>query len=623
MIGAQKRETELICLCSGKGGAGKTLFSSCLGYALTKVGLRVLMIDGDQGTAGLSLFLLGPTGMHQAESFGPLNTFSGVLDNYRRTGSLQFEPRKIFRNGPNDHGVTYDALISGTGLYGEQDNSLKVPLDPEIDRDTFRNAIRDLYAEIRRTGNYDYVIIDTRGGFAFESTDLCGFADSFIVVIEADPTSFYQVVNLIRRIDEASGESGSKSTLRAFLVNKALDGLPEKGNLDLSKVELSFRAVLTQTFPGVKIQSTHPVPADLEVLHSYKEQMVPFIKAPASLFTYATLSAYSEIFKVVTSCWSESQVEGWQDMANSVSTAIEQRNKETETAARRDRVAKGRWKYAIAATVIMMLLFSFAFSWTLTRYGRQDPVTELTRLGWTVQTGPQGANLQFSGNPPFSESLEFARQLRVSRVSISDISDISGIERWAELPGLSQLELSGSLSDIFSLRSFVRLSQLSLSHTNVHDLRPLNGLRSLRSLDLSYTPASNLTALQNLTNLTSLDADGTLVTDISPLQDLLVLSTLGLADTGVTDIYPLRKLSNLSELDLSDTSISNLTPLIGLNRLSDLNLNGSDVSDASPLLRLQRLKKLDIRETKLENSRSIDMLKRENPAVAVLLTCPR
>jgi len=70
------------------------------------------------------------------------------------------------------------------------------------------------------TRESDYVIVDTRVGFSFESTDLCALADRFLAVIEADPTSFYQTRNLMRRIDEAAGESGSKPILRGVLVNK-------------------------------------------------------------------------------------------------------------------------------------------------------------------------------------------------------------------------------------------------------------------------------------------------------------------------------------------------------------------------------------------------------------------
>lgn len=340
MTDSVPKKTEILCVCSGKGGVGKTLFASCLGFALTRAGLRVLMIDGDLATDGLSLFLLGPDGKDNMASFEPSNTLAGVINHYSTTGKLKFGVRQVYRNGPRDHGVVYDALISGRYLYGQEflvanpPASPNVPQDsqpslnsiPSVDRRTFQSAVRQLFDVLRSQGEYDYVIVDTRGGFSFESTDLCALGDSFLVVVEADPTSFYQTSNLVQRIDEAAGEAGSKSVLRGFLINKAVDGLVESGELDLSKVEWSFRNALIRQFPILKYSDTYPIPADLQVLQSYKDQMVPLLGSPASLFTYATLTAYSNIFQVVTSRWTKEQVQGWQALVNSVAEAIKQRN---------------------------------------------------------------------------------------------------------------------------------------------------------------------------------------------------------------------------------------------------------------------------------------------------------
>jgi hypothetical protein len=82
----------------------------------------------------------------------------------------------------------------------------------------------------------------------------------------------------------------------------------------------------------VKYSDTYPIPADLQVLQSYKAQMVPFLGSPASLFTYATLTAYSNIFQIVTSRWTKDQVAGWQELINSVAAAIKQKNEEAEHA---------------------------------------------------------------------------------------------------------------------------------------------------------------------------------------------------------------------------------------------------------------------------------------------------
>ena len=347
MIDATTRKTEILCVCSGKGGVGKTLFASCLGYALTRAGLRVLMIDGDLATDGLSLFLLGPDGKDNMGSFEPSNTLAGVINHYSATGKLKFGVRQVYRNGPRDHGVVYDTLISGRYLYGQEFVSANLPVVangnvaqgasqptinsiPSVDRRTFQSAIRQLFDALRSQGEYDYVVVDTRGGFSFESTDICALGDSFLVVVEADPTSFYQTSNLVQRIDEAAGEAGSKSVLRGFLINKAVDGLAELGDLDLSKVEWSFRNALIRQFPILKYSDTYPIPAELQVLQSYKDQMVPLQGSPASLFTYATLTAYSNIFQLVTSRWTKEQVQGWQSLVNSVAEAIRRRNEEAE-----------------------------------------------------------------------------------------------------------------------------------------------------------------------------------------------------------------------------------------------------------------------------------------------------
>src|SRR5258706_15616247 len=87
-----KGKTEVIAIASGKGGTGKTLIAACLGYVLTKSGLSTLLIDADPGTDGLSLYLLGPHGTEQIDSFPPLSTFRGILNSFIDTNRVQLQP---------------------------------------------------------------------------------------------------------------------------------------------------------------------------------------------------------------------------------------------------------------------------------------------------------------------------------------------------------------------------------------------------------------------------------------------------------------------------------------------------------------------------------------------------
>src|SRR5258707_1766728 len=287
------------------------------------------MIDADPATDGLSLFLLGPKVMRQVSSFEPRNTFVGILRTLQDDSPINFEPRTIHRAGKDDHGVSYEAIISGEGLYGD-DLALTARLAvPDLSRPIFRKAVRELFEALRKSGLYSYILVDTRGGFAFESTDVCALADSFIVVTEPDYTSFYQDRNLVRRISQASKELNSSSILRAFIVNKATEGDRQGEHLDLAKLEQSFRLELSKEFP-VQFEETHPVPVDLEALKAYKTQRIPYLVAPSSPFSFATLSAFSDILQVFTSRWSKEQVEKWNELITAVSNAIEEKNKKTQ-----------------------------------------------------------------------------------------------------------------------------------------------------------------------------------------------------------------------------------------------------------------------------------------------------
>jgi len=328
-------KTEIVVVASGKGGTGKTVILASLGYALQTSGLRVLYVDTDTATDGLSLFLLGPDGPRAQPDVEPKNTYSGFL---RAIDANEVAPDATipFRVNRVETSVGYDVFLSSRGLYGNVDEEIGQQVMPSLTREQFQNAIKRFFDEIKASNKWDYVLIDTRGGFGYNTTDVCALADSFFLVTEANPSSFFQDKSLMARISVAANDLGRKPYFRGVIVNKATDGfLNDPGaagvqSLDLSKVEVKFRDLASSVFQ-IRYDDTYAVPIDVDVVNAYRWQQVTYIQHPGSVFSYATLSAFSSLMSVVSVRWPEENVRMWNEFVNRISTAIKSENEATIT----------------------------------------------------------------------------------------------------------------------------------------------------------------------------------------------------------------------------------------------------------------------------------------------------
>jgi uncharacterized protein YjbI with pentapeptide repeats/MinD-like ATPase involved in chromosome partitioning or flagellar assembly len=336
-----ERMTEIIAVGSGKGGTGKTLILASLGYALQRAGHDVLFIDADTATDGLSLFLLGPRGWEQMSQDTNGSAFTTYLLEYQPGTSLDVTPRIINRGERQDHGQFYNLIVSSRDLYGERDIDNDTPPDPRLARDVFRSAVSELFRGIRNSGKWDYVLVDTRGGFGFSSTDVCALADSFIVVTEPDFTSFYQNRNFIRRVSATAVEHNAQAILRAMIINKAHEGvdpIAEEGDdfktVDMSRVEAAFRNVVVEEFSSLRYEDTYPIPFNIEAIKAYQQQKLPFLEAPGSFYAFAIISAFKGILRVVTAEWPRERADRWNQLVDQISDSIDVRNIERLARAR-------------------------------------------------------------------------------------------------------------------------------------------------------------------------------------------------------------------------------------------------------------------------------------------------
>jgi cellulose biosynthesis protein BcsQ len=335
MVGpTSPNKTEIISVASGKGGTGKTLILASLGYALKTSGQQVLFIDSDTATDGLSLFILGPRGWEAISEVESRNILSEYLRSYQEDVAhpSDISGFKVNRGRKDDHGQIYELLLSGRGLYGDLIDEIGQAAVPQLTREHFRSAISLLFDSIRASNQWDYVLVDTRGGFGFNTTDVCALSDSFFLVTEPDYTSFYQDKNLIYRISAAAAELSRKPVMRGVIVNKAteistsdVEASLRVHELNLDKVEANFRNILVDEF-SIRYSDTHPVPLDIEAVHAYKAQKIPYVSCPGSVFSYATMVAFSNLMKTITVRWSEEATSRWNALVDRVSDAIKGEN---------------------------------------------------------------------------------------------------------------------------------------------------------------------------------------------------------------------------------------------------------------------------------------------------------
>ena len=80
------------------------------------------------------------------------------------------------RGQTDDHGQIYNTLVSGKGLYGNIPEEIAQSTSPPLDQGAFRGALQKLFGELRASGRWDYVLVDTRGGFGY--TTECAVAST-------------------------------------------------------------------------------------------------------------------------------------------------------------------------------------------------------------------------------------------------------------------------------------------------------------------------------------------------------------------------------------------------------------------------------------------------------------
>ncbi len=174
--------TSVIAFVNNKGGSGKTTTCANVGYSLSTLGKRVLLIDGDmQLNLTLSYF-----GEEEVLDFA----LSGQNLYHAICGQKDLTPYVV--STPYE-GV--DLIPSSTLMSG-----MEYQLFSKWQREFI---LKKSLASLRKSGKYDYILIDappTLGGWVM---NILAASDHVVLPVEASPWGLFGLANMFEFLEDA------------------------------------------------------------------------------------------------------------------------------------------------------------------------------------------------------------------------------------------------------------------------------------------------------------------------------------------------------------------------------------------------------------------------------------
>jgi MinD-like ATPase involved in chromosome partitioning or flagellar assembly len=246
----------IICFCSAKGGSGKTAIAASSASFLADIGKRVLIIDTDSATSGMTLLLL----------------------------------KNIFNNEQRKLVGIYDSDITNIAPNKIKENLFFIPSSSHIkDNNYYRSNefnIRINKVISENINNFDVIIIDAEAGMERSTFDAISISQKVVIVTEFDPLSASGVERL--KIIYSNILPMSQTFI---LVNKLL---PE-----FSKIQSEY---------FIAWNHLPPIPFDFEVMRAYARGEIPWRIDNLTSFDRAIIRAVQEIlptYKQEVSNWLE------------------------------------------------------------------------------------------------------------------------------------------------------------------------------------------------------------------------------------------------------------------------------------------------------------------------------
>ena len=249
----------IIAITSGKGGVGKTFISANLAAALTRHGLKVLVLDADLGLANLDVVL----------NLHPKITLHDVF-----IGRASLEEAVI------EAPWGFSVLLAGSGMVEYS------RLTPEV-RSEFINVVQTL------APRYDVVLLDTGAGISDVVLFSVSLAAEVLIVATPEPTSLTDAYAAIKVL--ATQQKRQHLRLVVNQAARAGDGRAITSQLQ----QVLNRFVTTETGRPVRLLHLGDIPADNAVREAVMRRQLLLQGAPGSPASLAVAQLANKIKSTV------------------------------------------------------------------------------------------------------------------------------------------------------------------------------------------------------------------------------------------------------------------------------------------------------------------------------------
>ncbi len=213
--------TKIICFANNKGGSGKSTTCSNVGYAISTLGKRVLLIDGDMQMNLTLSFFDDERSLDLAKS--DKNLYTGIVE---QKDLSDFVIPTEYEN--------LDLIPSSTLM-----SSIEFQLFTKWQREFI---LRRGLQKIKDSGKYDYILIDAPPTLGCWVMNIMCASDFLIIPVEASPWGlfglanmfeFYEQVKLISPSLEILGIAITKASERKNYFKQTVETLSSLDNVRL------------------------------------------------------------------------------------------------------------------------------------------------------------------------------------------------------------------------------------------------------------------------------------------------------------------------------------------------------------------------------------------------------